>query len=238
FIIELPEYKIPSLKLAFKSMCSRGWAYIVKAGTIILLCNTAVQIMQSFNWSFQLIEEGMEHTSILASIAKPFALVLVPLGFGVWQMAAAAITGFIAKENVVGTLAVCYGVTNFIDTEELALVAGGNEVAGIFALTKAAALACLMFNLYTPPCFAALGAMNSEINDRKWFWGGVALQLGTGYTLGFLVYQIGTLITEGTLGVGFVPGLIAVLAMAAVVVKLVKNADSKMASEYALNTKK
>ncbi len=238
FIIELPEYKIPSLKLAFKSMCSRGWAYIVKAGTIILLCNTAVQIMQSFNWSFQLIEEGMEHTSILASIAKPFALVLVPLGFGVWQMAAAAITGFIAKENVVGTLAVCYGVTNFIDTEELALVAGGNEVAGIFALTKAAALACLMFNLYTPPCFAALGAMNAEINDRKWFWGGVALQLGTGYTLGFLVYQIGTLITEGTLGAGFVPGLIAVLAMAAVVVKLVKNADSKMASEYALNTKK
>ena len=238
FIIELPEYKIPSLKLAFKSMCSRGWAYIVKAGTIILLCNTAVQIMQSFNWSFQLIEEGMEHTSILASIAKPFALVLVPLGFGVWQMAAAAITGFIAKENVVGTLAVCYGVTNFIDTEELALVAGGNEVAGIFALTKAAALACLMFNLYTPPCFAALGAMNSEINDRKWFWGGVALQMSTGYTLGFLVYQIGTLITEGTLGVGFVPGLIAVLAMAAVVVKLVKNADSKMASEYALNTKK
>ena len=238
FIIELPEYKIPSLKLAFKSMCSRGWAYIVKAGTIILLCNTAVQIMQSFNWSFQLIEEGMEHTSILASIAKPFALVLVPLGFGVWQMAAAAITGFIAKENVVGTLAVCYGVTNFIDTEELALVAGGNEVAGIFALTKAAALACLMFNLYTPPCFAALGAMNAEINDRKWFWGGVALQMGTGYTLGFLVYQIGTLITEGTLGAGFVPGLIAVLAMAAVVVKLVKNADSKMASEYALNTKK
>jgi len=238
FIIELPEYKLPSLKLAFKSMCARGWAYIVKAGTIILLCNTAVQIMQSFNWSFQLIEEGMEHTSILASIAKPFALVLVPLGFGVWQMAAAAITGFIAKENVVGTLAVCYGVTNFIDTEELALVAGGSEVAGIFALTKAAALACLMFNLFTPPCFAALGAMNSEINDRKWFWGGVALQLGTGYTIGFLVYQIGTLITEGTLGSGFVPGLIAVLAMLAVVVKLVKDADRKMAADYALSTKK
>jgi len=238
FIIELPEYKLPSLKLAFKSMCARGWAYIVKAGTIILLCNTAVQIMQSFNWSFQLIEEGMEHTSILASIAKPFALVLVPLGFGVWQMAAAAITGFIAKENVVGTLAVCYGVTNFIDTEELALVAGGNEVAGIFALTKAAALACLMFNLFTPPCFAALGAMNSAINDRKWFWGGVALQLGTGYTIGFLDYQIGTLITEGTLGSGFVPGLIAVLAMLAVVVKLVKDADRKMAADYALSTKK
>ncbi|MBQ3063037.1 MAG: ferrous iron transport protein B, partial [Clostridia bacterium] len=234
FIIELPEYKIPSLTLAFKSMCARGWAYIVKAGTIILLCNTAVQIMQSFNWSFQLIEEGMEHTSILASIATPFAVVLIPLGFGVWQMAAAAITGFIAKENVVGTLAVCYGVTNFIDTEELALVSGGNEVATIFALTKAAALACLMFNLFTPPCFAALGAMNSEIKDRKWFWGGVGLQFATGYTVAFLVYQIGTLITEGTVGSGFIPGLIIVAAIVAFIVKLVKDSDKKLAAEYAL----
>ena len=122
FIIELPEYKIPSLKRATLSMLSRGKAYIVKAGTIILVCNTAVQIMQSFNWQFQVVEEGMEHTSILASIASPFAVLLIPLGFGVWQLAAAAITGFIAKENVVGTLAVVYGLTNFIDTDELALV--------------------------------------------------------------------------------------------------------------------
>ncbi|MBQ9966415.1 MAG: ferrous iron transporter B, partial [Clostridia bacterium] len=182
----------------------------------------------------QLIEEGMEHTSILASIATPFAVVLVPLGFGVWQMAAAAITGFIAKENVVGTLAVCYGVTNFIDTEELALVSGGNEVATIFALTKAAALACLMFNLFTPPCFAALGAMNSEIKDRKWFWGGVGLQFATGYTVAFLVYQIGTLITEGTVGSGFIPGLIIVAAIVAFIVNLVKDSDKKLAVEYAL----
>ncbi|MBQ7896742.1 MAG: ferrous iron transporter B, partial [Oscillospiraceae bacterium] len=234
FIIELPEYRLPSLKRAFISMCSRGWAYIVKAGTIILLCNTAVQIMQTFNWSFQVVAEGMEHTSILASIASPFAVLLVPLGFGVWQMAAAAITGFIAKENVVGTLAVCYGVTNFIDTEELALVSGGAEVAGIFALTKAAALACLMFNLYTPPCFAALGAMNSEISDRKWFWGGIALQLGTGYTIAYLVYQIGTIITAGTVGSGFIPGLIAVAVMIGIVVYLCIRADKKLAAEYAL----
>ena len=234
FIMELPEYKLPSLKRAFTDMCSRGWAYIVKAGTIILLCNTAVQIMQSFNWSFQLIEEGMEHTSILASIATPFAFILIPLGFGVWQMAAAAITGFIAKENVVGTLAVCYGVTNFIDVEELALIEGGAEVAGIFALTKAAALACLMFNLFTPPCFAAIGAMNSEMKDRKWLWGGIALQLATGYTLAFLVYQIGTLITEGTVGSGFLGGLIAVVAIVAIVVYLCKKADSNLKAEYAL----
>ena len=238
FIMELPEYKVPSLKRAFISMCSRGWAYIVKAGTIILLCNTVVQIMQSFNWSFQLVEEGMENTSILASIATPFAFLLIPLGFGVWQMAAASITGFIAKENVVGTLAVCYGVTNFIDTEELALVGGNEEVAGIFALTKAAALACLMFNLYTPPCFAAIGAMNSEMKDRKWLWGGICLQLGTGYTVAYLVYQIGTLITEGTVGSGFLPGLIAVAAMVGIVVYLCKNADKKLAAEYALSAKR
>ena len=181
FIIELPEYKVPSLTRAVKDMCSRGWAYIVKAGTIILVCNTVVQIMQTFTWSFQVAESA--DSSILASIASPIALLLIPIGAGTWQMAAAAVTGFIAKENVVGTLAVCYvGLENLINTEELALMEGaGAEVAGVFAITKAAALAYLMFNLYTPPCFAALGAMNSEINDRKWFWGGVALQFATGY---------------------------------------------------------
>lgn len=225
FIMELPEYKIPSIKRAFFSMCSRGWSYVVKAGTIILLCNTAVQIMQSFDWSFQLAEEGMEHTSILASIAAPVAVILVPLGFGMWQMAAAAVTGFIAKENVVGTLAVCYGVTNFIDTEELALMGGANEVAAVFGLTKVAALACLMFNLFTPPCFAAIGAMNSEIKDKKWMLGGVALQLATGYTVAFLVYQIGTLLTEGTVGAGFVPGLMAVCAIVGVVIALMHKGE-------------
>ena len=214
FIMELPEYKVPSLKRAVKDMCSRGWAFIVKAFTIILLCNTVVQIMQTFTWSFQ--EAEMASQSILASIAGPFAYLLVPIvGVLSWQLAAAAVTGFIAKENVVGTLAVCFvGLENLIDTEELALMEGaGAEVAGVMAITKVAALAYLMFNLFTPPCFAALGAMNSEINDRKWFWGGVALQLATGYIVGFLVYQIGTLITTGAVGTGFLPGLIAVVAM-------------------------
>ena len=235
FIMELPEYKAPSLKRAFLSMCSRGWAYIVKAGTIILVCNTVVQIMQAFNWQFQLVEEGMESTSILASIASPVAFLLIPLGFGVWQMAAAAVTGFIAKENVVGTLAVCYGVTNFIDTEELALVGGSSEVAAIFGITKVAALACLMFNLYTPPCFAALGAMNSEIKDRKWFWGGIALQLATGYTVAYFVYQIGTLITTGDFGSGFLPGLIAVAVIIGAVTYLMFNSDKKINAQYSLS---
>ena len=235
FIIEMPEYKLPSLTRAFKSMCSRGWAYIVKAGTVILVCNTVVQIMQTFSWSFQEAEAASD--SILASIASPIGVLLVPIvGVASWQLAAAAVTGFIAKENVVGTLAVCFvGLENLIDTEELALMEGaGSEVAAVFAITKVAALAYLMFNLFTPPCFAALGAMNSEINNRKWFWGGVALQFATGYVIAFLVYQIGTLVTTGSVGAGFLPGLIVVAAIVAVIVWLCKNADKKAANEYAL----
>jgi len=191
--------------------------------------------MQTFNWSFRLVEEGMESTSILASIANPFAYLLIPIvGYHAWQLAAAAVTGFIAKENVVGTLAVCYAVTNFIDTDALELTGGSTEVAAVFGLTKAAALAYLMFNLFTPPCFAALGAMRSEINSRKWFWGGVGLQFATGYVVAFLVYQVGTLITEGTVGAGFVPGLIAVIVIAAVVIGLIRKADKGLAAEYAL----
>ncbi len=235
FIIELPEYKLPSLKRAALSMLSRGKAYIVKAGTVILVCNTVVQIMQTFNWQFKVVEEGMEDTSILASIASPFALLFIPLGFGAWQLAAAAITGFIAKENVVGTLAVCYAITNFIDTEELALVSGSNEVAAVMGLTKVAALAYLMFNLYTPPCFAAMGAMNSEMQDKKWLWGGIGLQFATGYIIAFLVYQIGTLITTGTLGAGFVPGLIAVIVIVAIIVGIIMNNEKKFAAEYKLS---
>ncbi|MDO4439447.1 MAG: ferrous iron transporter B [Eubacteriales bacterium] len=235
FIIELPEYKFPSFKLAFMSMLQRGKAYIVKAGTIILVCNAAVQIMQTFDWQLQLVEEGMEQTSILAQIASPFAVLLIPLGFGVWQLAAAAITGFIAKENVVGTLAVVYGLTNFIDTEELALIGGGNEVAAVMGLTKVAALAYLMFNLFTPPCFAAIGAMNSEIQDKKWLFGGIALQLGTGYVVAFIVYQVGTLITTGHTGAGFLPGLIAVITIFAVVCGMIYNTNRKLVSKYRLS---
>ena len=242
FIMELPEYKVPSLKRAFQSMMSRGWSYIVKAGTIILVCNAAVYIMQSFNWSLQLVEEGMEHTSILATIANPVALILVPVvGITAWQLAAATVTGFIAKENVVGTLAVCYGISNLIDTDALEMVEGaGAEVAAVFGLTKVAALAYLMLNLFTPPCFAAIGAMNAEIKDRKWFWGGIALQLATGYTVGYLVYTVGTLITApATLHLGAaLGGLVFVLAFAGVLVYLCANADKKQAAAHALSGKK
>jgi len=236
FIMELPEYKLPSLKRAAISMCSRGWAYIVKAGTIILLCNAVVYIMQSFDWSFRLVAEGAENTSILATIANPIGYALIPIvGYHAWQLAAAAVTGFIAKENVVGTLAVCYG---FAINDDLEYESGNEVVDAMRLLTKVAALAYLMFNLFTPPCFAALGAMNAEIKSRKWFWGGIALQLGTGYTVGYLVYQVGTLITTGSLGAGFLGGLIFVLAFAAVLTYLCINSDRKLKAEYALSGKK
>lgn len=236
FIIELPEYKVPSLKIGVLSMLNRGKAYIKKAGTVILVCNTVVQIMQSFNWHFEAIEEGAENTSILASIAGPFAVLLVPVvGIAAWQLAAAAITGFIAKENVVGTIATVYAITNFIDPDELELIGSGNAVATAMGITKVAALAYLMFNLYTPPCFAALGAMNSEMQSGKWLFAGICLQLATGFTVGFLVYQIGTLITTGSLGAGFVGGLIAVLAFAAVIVTLIMRANRAIDTEYQLD---
>lgn len=236
FIIELPEYKVPSLKIGVLSMLNRGKAYIKKAGTVILVCNTVVQIMQSFNWHFEAIEEGAENTSILASIAGPFAVLLVPVvGIAAWQLAAAAITGFIAKENVVGTIATVYAITNFIDPDELELIGSGNAVATAMGITKVAALAYLMFNLYTPPCFAALGAMNSEMQSGKWLLAGICLQLATGFTVGFLVYQIGTLITTGNLGAGFVGGLIAVLVFAAVIVTLIMRANRAIDTEYQLD---
>ena len=235
FIMELPEYKLPSLGFAGKSMLERGKAYIIKAGTIILVCNTVVQIMATFTPGFAVAAEDSSD-SILAMIASPVAVLLVPVvGFASWQLAAAAITGFIAKENVVGTLATVFCITNFIDTDELALVSGGSEVAAIMGLTKVAALAYLMFNLFTPPCFAALGAMNSEMKSGKWLAGAIGFQLATGYVIGFAVYQVGTLITTGSLGAGFAGGLIAVLVIAVFIAYLCVRAEKKLKIEYALD---
>ena len=241
FIIELPEYKVPSLGSAFKSMCSRGWSYIVKAATIILICNTVVQIMQTFGWNLQPVDNASE--SILASIAGPFAYILVPIvGVLSWEMAAAAVTGFIAKENVVGTLAVCFvGLENLINTEELAILEGaGTEVANIIAITKAAALAYLMFNLFSPPCFAAIGAMNAEMKDKKWLFGGIALQLAVGFTVGYLVNTIGTLLFyPAELNMtGAIGGLIAIIVFAIIIIALISNAEKAAKKELSLSGRK
>ena len=238
FIIELPEYKIPSFLRAFKSMCGRGWEYIVKATTIILLCNTVVQVMQSFDWRLNMVSENAPNTSILASLAEPFAYILVPvIGYKCWQLAAAAVTGFIAKENVVGTLAVCFSVSNLINPEELSLVEGAaaNEIATVFGagqvaqMSGAAALAYLMFNLFTPPCFAAIGAMSSEMKSAKWVWGGIGLQLTVGFTVGYLVYTIGILLSDASaLNIGAaVGGAVYILVAAAVITLLSIRASRK-----------
>jgi len=233
FIIELPEYKAPSLWGAFKSMCSRGWAYIVKAATIILLCNMAVQIMQTFTWSFAVAESADK--SILATIATPFAYVLVPVvGVLSWQLAGAAVTGFIAKENVVGTLCVC-----FVGLEDAINGGADEKAAAIIGITKVAALAYLMFNLFTPPCFAAIGAMNSEMNSAKWLWGGIGLQFAVGFSVSYFVYTIGTLIVGENLNHGTaLGGLLIVLAIAAFITFKIVNANKKLKAEYALKTAK
>ncbi len=230
FIIELPEYKIPSLYRAFRSMLDRGWAYIVKAGTIILLCNAAVFVMQSFDWSFSLVGEGDQSTSILASIARPISVLFIPIGIKAWQMTAAIITGFIAKENVVGTLAVCYGISNLIDVESLTMAEGAaSGIVGVFGISSVAALAFLMFNLFSPPCFAAIGAMNSELKSTKWFFAAILFQLGEGYTIAYLVYTIGMLLTApASLDVvAAICGGVAVACFAFVLVALSLKAKAK-----------
>ncbi len=227
FIIELPEYKFPSIRRAVKSMCSRGWAYIVKAGTIILVCNVVVTLMCSFTPRLLLAAEDGSN-SILAAICTPIDWIILPVvGFASWKLVACAITGFIAKENVVGTIATLFGLSAVINGD-LELVGEGVQVAEAMNLTQAAALAYMMFNLFTPPCFAAIGAMNAEMKSAKWLWGGIALQLGVGFTVGYLVYQIGSLITLGTLAPGFFSGLIALIVMAAIVIYLCINADKKV----------
>ena len=238
FIMELPEYKAPSLWKATLSMIDRGKEYIVKAGTIILVCNAIVTIMASFSWNFQMVEDPAE--SILASIASPFAVLLLPLGFGAWQLAAAAVTGFIAKEEVVGTLAAVYAMGETMINGDFEIVEGAaaSVAAGMYVngaeMTAVVALAYLCFNLFTPPCFAAIGAMNSEIKSKKWLAATIGMQFATGYTVAFMIYQIGTLITTGALGTAFVPGLIAVAAIIAAVVAIVVGSRKKMNAEYNL----
>ena len=235
FIMELPKWAVPSLKRAFWSMMERAKAYIIKAATIILVCNCIVTIMANMNWQFQFIDEAAQETSILASIATPFAVLLIPLGIGTWQLAAAAITGFIAKENVVGTIAVVYGITRFIDVDELEMVGGANEIAVAMGLTTVTALAYLFFNLFTPPCFAAIGAMNAEMQHKGWLWSAIGLQLCTGYAVAFIIAQFGTLIAEGHLLPGFTAGLIAIAVMVVIVIAISRKIRAGFDEKYALH---
>ncbi len=238
FIIELPEYKLPSLWQAIKSMCQRGWAYIVKAGTIILVCNFIVYMMQTYGWNLKAVEDPAN--SILATIATPIAYIIAPVvGVALWQLAAAAVTGFIAKECVVSTLATVFMFENFIN-EDFELIEGAAVGAShMGGITAVAGLAFLMFNLFSPPCFAALGAMNAEIKSKKWFWAGVGLQFSVGYTVAFLVFFFGTLITGGSFGDTWMPivGWAIVLGIAAIFAALITKKNKQLKSEYALKAR-
>ena len=229
FIMELPEYRAPSVPKSAKSMLQRGWDYIVKAGTIILVCNFAVYLMQSFSPTFKMVDDPSK--SILSAVATPIAYFIAPIvGIVAWKLAAAAVTGFIAKECVVSTLATCYIIA--IDDELNVL--GSITDPEFIGIGSVAALAFLMFNLFSPPCFAAIGAMNSELKSKKWLFSGVALQLAVGYTVAFLVFFFGTLFTGGSFGSAWMPivGWIIVLLIVSFITYLVlKNAKNDSASK-------
>lgn len=217
FMMELPAYKWPSLKYAFQQMLDKAKGFVYKATTIILVCNTLVWFAQAYSWRLQPVED--QSLSMLASVGGLIAPLLIPLGFAGWQLAAAAITGFIAKENVVATFAVLLAVAS-----EEALHAPGGALTTMF--TPVTAFAYLLFNLFTPPCFAAIGAMNSEMGSKKWLFRGIAFQLGVGYTLAMLASQIGWLIVYGEPGAGFVPAIAVTLCIALFLFLLIRKVDA------------
>jgi ferrous iron transport protein B len=218
FFMELPEYKIPSLKHASIQMLDKGKAFIYKASTIILVCNTLVWFASSYSWSIQSVDDPS--LSILASFGKTIAPILIPLGFVGWHLAAAAITGFIAKENVVATFAVLFAVGS-----AEALHAPGGVITEFF--TPLTALSYMIFNLFTPPCFAAMGAMNSEMGSKKWLFRGLAFQFGVGYTLAMITTQVGSLLVYGKPAVGFIPSIFIFIAVVVFLVFTIKKAEFK-----------
>lgn len=218
FILELPEYKVPSLKHAFKQMIRHAKAFIVKASTIILVMNTVIWFMQTYGWNLQVAED--QSASILASIGSGIAPLLIPVGFMGWQMAASALTGFIAKENVVATFAI------ILAASEETLHSAGGPLAELF--TPVTAMAFLVFNLFTPPCFAAIGAMNAELRSRKWLLRAILFQFGVGYTLAMLVSQIGTLLFYGRFASGFVPAVIIAIFVAGLLYYLTHRGENAL----------
>jgi len=205
-VIELPEYKIPSFIRAFRVMLDRAWAFIKKAGTIIILMNAIIWLLTNFDFSFSLVENTSD--SMLRFVSEPFAWLLIPLGFGVWGLAAAALAGFVAKEEVVGALAVifAFSITDGFDVVDPA--ATRSLLIGATGITSVGAFSYMAFNLFTPPCFAAIGAMKTELGSNKWTLFALGLQFAVGYFVALVIYQLGTIIFLGELGKGFGASLV------------------------------
>ena len=217
FIMELPEYRLPSLKHAFRSMIRQAKAFLIKASTIILVMNTLVWLLQHFDWSFRPVVDASD--SMLAGVGGAVAPLLVPLGFVGWQLAASAITGFIAKENVVATFAIILGIAS-----EEALFLPGGALSAFF--TPVTAYAFLAFNLFTPPCFAAIGAMNTELGTRKWLLRAIGFQFGMGYLLAMAITQLGSLLIDGQPAMGAIPALIIAVVAIVLTVALIRRAEA------------
>ncbi|MDN5351425.1 MAG: ferrous iron transport protein [Clostridiales bacterium] len=218
FILELPEYKVPSLKHAFIQMIDKAKAFIRKATTIILVMNTLIWFMQAYSWSLQPVQD--QSMSILASVGSALAPLMIPLGIVGWQFAAAAITGFVAKENVVSTFAILLAAAS-----EQALAVPGGPLSQLF--NPVTAYAYLAFNLFSPPCFAAISAMNSEMGSKKWLFRGLGFQLSVGYLLAMVITQVGTIIVYKQFAVGFIPSIFVALGAALGVVLMIRHSEQK-----------
>ena len=208
FVMELPAYHMPTVSNVLRSMWERGWSFIKKAGTIILLSTIILWFLQGFGWvngQFGMLEAEQLDSSILAAIGGVIAPIFAPLGWGNWKMAVAAVTGLIAKENVVGTFGVLFG---FAEVAE-----DGVEIWGQLAgsMTAVAAYSFLVFNLLCAPCFAAMGAIKREMNNTKWFLIAIGYQTILAYVVSMCIYQIGTWVTAGSFGIGTIIAIILIL---------------------------
>ena len=209
FVMELPAYHLPTVGNVLRSMWERGWSFIKKAGTVILLSTIVLWFLQGFGWvdgSFRMLEAEELESSILSSIGGVIAPIFAPLGWGDWKMAVAAVTGLIAKENVVGTFGILYGFGE--EAEDGAEIWA--QLAG--SMSAVAAYSFLVFNLLCAPCFAAMGAIKREMNNKKWFWFAIGYQTILAYAVSLCVYQIGTWITTGVFGIGTVVAIVLIVA--------------------------
>lgn len=208
FVMELPAYHIPSANGVFRATWERGWSFIKRAGTVILVSAVVLWFLQSFGMTdsgFGMVEDN--NTSLLASIGNAIAFLFAPLGFGNWKASVATFTGLIAKENVVGTFGVLYGFSEVAED--------GAEIWTMLAadFTQLTAYSFMIFNLLCAPCFAAMGAIKREMNNTKWTWAAIGYMCALAYAVSLMVYQFGMLFTTGAFGIGTVAALIVLVGM-------------------------